>query len=219
MSFYSWISKNILMSKSIKKIESMLSCQEVTCTKCFRFYIFLQSLYINFIRLSISVMLDALFIVIWSLKIFSLTNRVLSNWLTLDWLEHSTIQWEHILMKLLLCGTDLPKFYSENRYSYIFSYEDGIIFSFRDMHVQQTCGHWVASFTKCLPTSPFLLVTLRSISCSKSFMYSERLRLIIGLKLPIYPVGIVNFLRWLVSNDLYRMNKLIKYTFRYWHYK
>ena len=100
-----------------------------------------------------------------------------------------------------------------------YKYTDSIIFAFRDMHVQQTCGHWVASFTKCLPTSPFLLVTLRSISCSKSFMYSERLRLIIGQKLPIYLVGIVNFLRWLVSNDLYRLNTFIEYTFRYWHYK
>ena len=88
------------------------------------------------------------------------------------------------------------------------------IFIFRDMHVQQTCGHWAASFTKCSPINPSLPVTPRSISCSKSSMFSERLRLIIGQKLPIYLVGIVNFLRWLVSNALYDINYIKSGSFQ-----
>ena len=79
------------------------------------------------------------------------------------------------------------------------------------MPVRQTCGHWVASFTKCWPISLSLLATPRLISCSKFFTYLERLRLIIGQKLPIYQVGIVNSPKWLVSKSGFRIWQVLKY--------
>ena len=54
-------------------------------------------------------------------------------------------------------------------------------------------------------------MTLRLISCSKSFTYLERLRLIIGQKLPIYQVGIVNSPKWLVSKSELRIRQVLKY--------